>query len=73
MNWEDVLKGYDYLNEKGAINAGADSAILRENTLTADFIDSEKAYRYSQEMEKAGFNIEFKEKAPYTRLVITRR
>ncbi len=74
MSWEDVLKGYNYLNEKGAINAGADSAILsdRGNTLTADFMDGEKAYRFSQEMEKAGFNVEFKEKDPYTRLVITR-
>ena len=72
MIWEDVLKRYNYLNEKGAINAGADSAKLSGNTLTADFSNAEKAYRFSQEMEKAGFNVEFKEKDPYTRLVITR-
>ena len=74
MTWENMLKRYNYLNEKGAIMAGADSAILsdRGNTLTADFSNGEKAYRFSQEMEKAGFKVTFKEKDPYTRLVITR-
>jgi hypothetical protein len=71
MSWEEVLKNKSMISIDYAEKNGAESAMLtRDGRLIADFLDKDKRDKFAESMRLVGFNIEFREKDPYMRIIV---